>query len=192
MRHIFLIGLITALIITVSNSDTFAQRMLRKAHYANNVRQKRITHAHYKHKKYTNLPKWGARVTKLNSKVKAIKYRNRNYYFHSGLYYRKINNQYTIVRAPIGIRVTILPSAAARIVVRTKPYYYYFGTFYVKQKDSTFETVNPPIGAKVEILPDGLEEIKYNGETVYKLEDTYFKPELTEEGQLVYKVIKAE
>jgi len=192
MRHLFFITLITSILIIVPTAETFAQRPIKRTHYAHNAKHRKATRVHYKHRKYTNLPKWGARVTKLHAKASLIKWRNHNYYFHSGVYYSKINNKYKIVRAPVGIRVAVLPSAATRVVVKLKPYYYYYGTFYVKQNDNSYETVNPPVGAKVEILPDGLEEVEYNGETVYKLDDISFKPELTNDGKLVYEVIRTE
>jgi hypothetical protein len=192
MRHLFFIALITSVLIIVPNAETFAQRPVKKTHYAQNVKKKKVVRATYKHRKYTKLPKWGARVTKLHAKASLIKWKEYNYYFHSGVYYRKVNNKYSIVHAPIGIRVAVLPVEAARIVVRSKPYYYYYGTFYIKQKDNTYETTNPPIGAKVEILPDGLEEVTIEGETMYKLEDIAFKPELSKDGKLKYEVIRVE
>jgi hypothetical protein len=192
MRHLFFIALITSILIIVPNTETFAQRPIKKIHYAHNVKKKKTFRTSYKHRKYTKLPKWGARVTKIHTKASLLKWRNHNYYFHSGVYYRKINNKYRIVAAPIGIRIAVLPTEATKIVVRHKPYYYYYGTFYIKQKDNSFETTNPPVGAKVEILPDGLEEVVIEDETAYKLDDIFFKPELTNDGKLVYEVIRAE
>lgn len=192
MRHLLFSALITSILIFVPNAETFAQRPIKKSHIAHNAKKRNLNRAHYNHRMYTKLPKWGAHFTKLHAKSNLIKWRNQNYYFHSGVYYRKVNNKYRIVSAPIGIRIAVLPNEAAKIVVNRKPYYYYYGTFYIKQKDNTYETTNPPVGAKVEILPDGLEEVTIEGETVYKLDDIFFKPELTNDGKLLYQVIKKE
>ena len=192
MRNSIYIGLLLAIFIIFPFSDSQAQRKRHKIHYAQNAKKRHIIKTHKKPGRYAALPKWGARVNKLHVKSKLIKYKKHHYYFHSGIYYRKINNKYRIVRAPIGIRVNILPATATKLFVKWKPYYYYYGTFYIQLEDKTYETINPPVGAKVEDLPEGLEEVEIKGETLYKLEEIYFKPIINKEGKLLYEVVNIE
>lgn len=45
------------------------------------------------------------------------------FFYHSGIYYRQYDDEYVIVRAPIGARVRILPDSCSTIYSRGRSYY---------------------------------------------------------------------
>lgn len=95
-----------------------------------------------------------------------------------------------MVRAPIGMRIKILPVEHQRIVVNKKPYVYYYGTFYAKSNDSEgYEVVEAPVGAEVDALPEGYEQEEIEGVVYYTLDDARYM-EINTNGQPVYQVVK--
>ena len=192
MRHKLVFSLIISLLLSLPVTDLNAQRKNCNIHYVENTKKHNTQKHHKLHKRYSNLPRWGANVKSIHTKSTLLRYNNRNFYFHSGIYYQKVNKQYKVVRAPIGLRVKVLPKAAKKVFVNWRPYYYYYGTFYVKAKDGTYETVDAPEKAQVEILPEGVEEVKVDGEILYNLNGEYYKPTTNDKGEAIYEVVKIE
>lgn len=53
------------------------------------------------------------------------------YYYHSGIYYRQTNdNQYEVVKAPVGAIVPNIPKVAKLVVIKGEKLYEYLGTYY--------------------------------------------------------------
>lgn len=145
---------------------------------------------HNPYYRYTKLPKWGKTYTSVNRKAYRIAYRGLNYFYYSGIYYKKSGAKYVIARAPIGIRVSMLPRKHVEFVIKGRKYFYYYGTYYVKVDSSNeYETVSPPIGARVDALPDGYKEFQKNGDNYYEFEGTLYK-EVNVDDETCYEVVK--
>ena len=123
-----------------------------------------------------------------------------HYSYYNGYYYRPHHNYYVVCRPPLGfvIAAAILRSATLRPVVflptvtYVHPQYYYSeGAFYVQRSATEYEVVGPPIGAVVESIPNDCEEFVLEGQTYYKVDDTYYKA-IYMEGVLMYEVVGKE
>lgn len=148
------------------------------------------SHRHNPHHRYSKLPRWGKSYASIHRKAQRIAHRGLNYYYRSGIYYKKAGNAYIIARAPIGVRVTKLPRKHYKFIIKGRKYYYYYGTYYVKVENSNdYETVSPPLGARVDALPEGYSQFQDNGMNYFEFEGTVYK-EVTEGNETLYEVIK--
>ena len=57
------------------------------------------------------------------------------YYYHSGSYYRQYNNDYVIVRAPVGARIRVLPDNCSTLYTRGHSYYVCDDDYYERVND---------------------------------------------------------
>lgn len=148
------------------------------------------------HTRYSHLPKRGVVIKKRPTGARVIKYNKRKYWLHNGVYYRKYNGNYKVVRPRRGLRIRTLPIGYRRIVVKNKPYFYYYGTYYSQVEGSEeYEVVDAPMEAQVDALPEGYETIiADDGSTEYKLDGvTYKEVPLDEDGkEWGYQVVKVE
>jgi len=111
-----------------------------------------------------------------------------NYYDCDGVYYKKDNDKYQVVPAPVGTRVKELPKNSLEFTLDGAPYYYYFGTFYIPV-NGQYEIVEPPLGAEVDSIPDGYDKVMIDGQTYYTLDDVQYKAVLRN-NVIWYQVIK--
>ncbi|KAA1242630.1 DUF6515 family protein [Aquimarina sp. RZ0] len=63
---------------------------------------------------------------------KIVTHKNVKYYRKSGVWYIKKNKKYTAVKAPAGVKVTILPTGYRIIKIKGVRYYRYKGVYYKK------------------------------------------------------------
>jgi len=111
-----------------------------------------------------------------------------NYYDCDGVYYKKDNDKYQVVPAPVGSMVKELPKNSIQFSLDGAPYYYYFGTYYIPL-NGQFEIVEPPIGAEVDSIPDGYDKVMIDGQTYYSYNGIQYKAVLRDKV-IWYKVIK--
>ena len=90
----------------IVNTDINAQRRVKRKPY------KKVVHVH---------PPKGA--------VKVV-HRSANYHFIDGLFYTLKKDKYVVVKSPIGIRVSVIPSRAKVVFVDGVKHHYYYGTYY--------------------------------------------------------------
>jgi hypothetical protein len=78
-----------------------------------------------------------------------------NYFYHGGIYYRRGNNGYIVVRPPRGAVIAHLPVGFETLVVAGIPYFLFAGVYYQKH-DSGYVVVDEPPGAAVspEVMPE--------------------------------------
>jgi hypothetical protein len=100
---------------------------------------------------------------------------NAQYHYDAGVWYSTSGSGYTVVQAPVGGTVTVLPSGAQTVVVNNTTNYYYGGAYYEKSGTS-YKVVPPPAGAVVDHLPEGGEEVKIGDQTYVKVGETYYQP----------------
>jgi len=199
--HWVYLGVLIALAALIVNpTDSLAQRagapkakanahhkkeQHKKAHHKK-VHKKRVAHHHYRH-----LPRRGVVVKTLPTGAVVIKHKGTKLHFHNGVFYKsKGAASFSVVRAPIGVRIKVLPVGHKKIVVRKRLYVYYYGTFYAKTNDSeAYEVVNAPIGAEVDALPEGYEMEEIDGVVYYTLDDVKYM-EKDADGEPVYQVVK--
>ena len=95
-----------------------------------------------------NFPREGYQVRTLPERRYPIHYRNQNYFYFGGVWYRPHSSGYVVVRPPIGIRVAILPPYYSTVWFGGIPYYYANDVYYVWRPDlNTYEVTNPPAAA---------------------------------------------
>ena len=83
----------------------------------------------HRHNRY--YPPRGHVIRALPRPHRVVPYRGIDYYFHSGIWYRRAGVSFSVVLPPIGIVVPILPPYYTRVWVDTTPYYYAGGVYYV-------------------------------------------------------------
>ena len=142
-------------------------------------------------KHYNTQPRRGDVITKLPQKTTIVNYRNSNYHYRDGIFYRPINGSYTIAAPPFGIHVSVLPPNPYRVVLTGRSYYYYYGTYYLPSTSGDgYDVVEPPLGARVDALPEGYEVFELEGNVYYRLDETYYKAVLEPNGYVVYEVVR--
>jgi Family of unknown function (DUF6515) len=106
-----------------------------------------------------------------------------NFYHYGGRYYGYSGNMYTIIGAPIGIRVRLLPVGHRRILIGGVPHFYYSGVYYRDIGNSEYEVVEPTIGTIVPELPDeNVEEVMIDGQKLYEYDNILYKNVMTKFG----------
>jgi len=158
----------------------------RQAHHKK-AHVKRVAHHHYKH-----LPKRGVVVTSLPSGVVVVKHKGAKLHAHNGVFYKpKGAASFVVVRAPLGLRVKVVPPGHKRIMVRKRQYYYHYGTFYAKAPNSDeYEVVTAPVGAEVDAIPEGYDMEEIDGVVYYTMDDVKYQEKESGNGDPVYEVVK--
>ena len=118
----------------------------------------------------------------------AINVANSMYYYNSGVYYEPVSGGYTVVAAPPGATISVLPSGCSPVIVSGTTYYYYGGTFYAAVGQG-YQVVSPPQGAIVDQLPSGAVEVQQNGITYLKYNGTLYQP-VQDNGEDAYQVMQ--
>ena len=114
---------------------------------------------------------------------------NQQYYYNQGVYYVQSNSGYTVIEAPVGATVTVLPEGSQTVIVNeTTNNYYYGGTYYEKTNEG-YTVVPPTAGTVVESLPEGGEEIKIGEITYVKVGEVYYQP-IEKDGKNLYEVVE--
>ncbi|MBS1741618.1 MAG: hypothetical protein JST81_01175 [Bacteroidetes bacterium] len=139
--------------------------------------------------RYTYLPARRTVISSFPFSFVTINFGGFGYRYYNGTFYQPFNNSFIVVAPPIGLPVTVLPFGYSRIFVNSSPYYYYNGTYYNDYNDG-YQVVAPPVGALVESIPQGYETITIDGETYYKVDGVQYKPEVQDNGEIWYRVLK--
>ena len=116
------------------------------------IRVRRVAHHRYRH-----LPRWGRTVRTIGPGYLSLRFGGIGYRFHQGVWYRTKEKRFIISRAPIGIRVGVLPIGHRTVTVGTRTYFYYYETYYCKieSSETPYEVVEPPIRATIDALSEG-------------------------------------
>lgn len=119
------------------------------------------------------------------------------YYYVGGTYYRPYRGRYVICRPPAGaIIASSLINAAVQLIAisirdqqgNVRQYYTNNDGVYYQKQGGEYKVIEPPVGAIVEELPYGTEEMVINGETFYKVDDTFYQY-VYDNGQGYYQVV---
>jgi len=117
-----------------------------------------------------------------------IPYRNYNYHYSDGYFYRPYGSSFRIVIPPVGIYVNILPRGYRTVYYPGGSCYYYNGTYY-RGTNNRYEVINAPVGAAVPELLANAKPVIINNEKLYELNGTYYKEETNSNGDITYKVV---
>src|SRR5574338_113931 len=112
-------------------------------------------------------------------------YRNYGYY----PYYRAPVYRYYPGGLYFGMHIGALPFGYSSIYVGPHLFYYYDGIYYRPYGDNEYEVTAPPLGAKVPRLPGNAKVTVINGQKYYVANGTYYKEEITDDNEILYKVV---
>lgn len=111
-------------------------------------------------------------------------YRNYGYYpYYSPAYRYYPGGSY------FGLRIGALPFGFSTIYIGPHLFYYYDGTYYRPYGDNEYEVTAPPLGAKVPELPRNSKVMVIDGLKYYESNGTYYKEEITDNNEILYKVV---
>jgi hypothetical protein len=119
--------------------------------------------------------------------VHKVKYNQHDYYMDNGYYYQWYNNNYRLIPAPIGFRMSSLPYGYHNMYIGNVNYYYFNGTYY-NYYDNYYHVVQPPMGAIVYDLPMYSQKIFINGRKYYEHFGVVYK-KVHYYGERVYQVV---
>lgn len=119
--------------------------------------------------------------------VHKVKYNQHDYYMDNGYYYQWYNNNYRLIPAPIGFRMSSLPYGYHNMYIGGTNYYYFNGTYY-NYYDNYYQVVQPPMGAIVYDLPMYAQRIFINGRKYYEYFGVVYK-RIHYYGERVYQVV---
>ena len=93
-------------------------------------------------------PRDGYVVRTLPERRHIIHYRNKEFFYFGGVWYRPSGPGFVVIRPPIGIIVPVLPSFYTTVWLHGTPYYYANDVYYVWRPDlNGYEVTNPPAAA---------------------------------------------
>jgi hypothetical protein len=72
----------------------------------------------------------GAYTATMFATASMINYANQSYYYNEGVFYEPSGSGYTVVQAPSGAEVSVLPTGSTETQVVSSNYYYFGGVFY--------------------------------------------------------------
>jgi len=155
-------------------------------YYSHNPYHYRRYHGHYYGPNYHP---WGFFVATVGVSAIVLSVNNQNYHYNHGVYYMQGTGGYTVVQAPIGAYITVLPIGFEVIVGNDViNNYYYGGTFYEKTPGG-YTVITPEAGTLVANLPEGGKEETYGDITYTKYGDVYFQPTIVD-GREMYEVVQ--
>jgi len=187
MKLRFFIKILFISILCLSFTSVNAQRNKHKQAQQQKHKKEQRHNPHYL---YAKLPRWGYLTKAAPKNALIITHKATKYHYHSGIFYKPVGKSYVIVKAPVGIRIRILPKERIKCNVKGKKYFYYYGTFYTKTDgDDEYLTVDPPKGANVDALPEGYKGVVIDGNEYYKFEGIYYKPLIGENEETFYEVV---
>lgn len=154
--------------------------------------------------------KTGAVIRKAPTNGLALRFGGVSFIFNEGLYYRHVNQVYTVVRPPVGLRVSYLPNGYEHIIIKGRPYYFLQGIYYVfdngdyrvieepisddtdsdspsqilVQSVETASNTSFQLGKAYDSLPQGAQSVLVNDQQYFKYHDIYFLPQSS--GNSVY------
>ncbi|TWI19155.1 DUF6515 family protein [Sphingobacterium siyangense] len=116
-----------------------------------------------------------------------------NYHYYNGVYYKPYNGAFAVVVPPVGIHVNVLPVGYTTVLVGGRSYFYFDSTYYLEVQPNVYEVVAVPTSNKnnatAEILPKGAKVVVLNGKRYYKVDETYYEKQVSENGDITYKVV---
>ncbi|MBO4370419.1 MAG: hypothetical protein J5808_03540 [Paludibacteraceae bacterium] len=119
-----------------------------------------------------------------------VRYRNIDYRYAGGVYYRPYGDVWMVCRPPVGafvpavFYVAPMPTVRVRVDGIYRNYYYDDGVFFLWENDG-YRAVLAPIGAKIKGLPSYYDIYYIDGRTYYLVDDVVFR----KVGINTYKVV---
>ncbi len=107
-------------------------------------------------------------IKKLPQGYETFRIDDREFFHYGGTFYRKVRDNFVVIRAPRGAQIERLPAGYTTVSVSERAYYRYKNVFF-RESDGGYEVVAPPIGKKVDQLPQGYETLATRGDI-----DLYF------------------
>ena len=190
-KVLFLPALILSLLFI--SGSVIAQQKKGKKHTSKKaiVHHKKAHSKHTPHKHYSHHPKRGAVLKSLHASAVALQFKGKRFHYHSGIFYKANGPKYIVTRAPLGMRIKVLPANYKRFILERQAYFYYYGTFYQKAEGvNEFEVIDAPVGAVVDAIPEGYETVVVDGVEYYTLDDVRYLPKEDPHGTIGYEVVR--
>ena len=112
----------------------------------------------YDHDRY--YPPRGYIAPRLPDAYRELVYRKKRYYFHDGVWYRRITTGFIVILPPIGVAIPVLPPFYTVIWVGSIPYYYANGIYYVwYPAQQAYVVTSPPPESAVSDQPSEPEKL---------------------------------
>ena len=146
----------------------------------NNVSRTKVTYRN-------ESPKVVAVRSQSHAGAKVIQHDNKDFYYQSGTYYRKYNDNYIKVAPPRGLSIQLLPEGSLRVSINQKNYFYFEGVFYLHASNG-YVVETPPVGAMVYALPADYERVEVNGVLYYEYNGILYS-RVHYNGERVYQVV---
>ena len=113
-----------------------------------------------RHWHYRYYPRFGYITPRIPDRRIRIVYRDRDYFFYGGVWYRPHGLDFEVIAPPIGIYVPVLPPYYTTIWIGGRPYYYANDVYYIWRSDrSRYQVVEAPNGVEQEDLPLAADEL---------------------------------
>ena len=132
---------------------------------------------------------WGFFVATLAATAIIVSVQNQQYYYDQGVYYIESSGGYTVIEAPVGATVKVIPESSQTVIINETTNNYYYGGTYYEKSDEGYTVVPPTAGVVVESLPEGGEEIKIGDVTYVKVGEVYYQP-IEQDGKNMYEVVE--
>ncbi|TNE55439.1 MAG: hypothetical protein EP338_04010 [Bacteroidetes bacterium] len=106
---------------------------------------------------------------------RVVNYGRSKYYWHNGLFYRRIGTNYVVCHPSIGLSINFMTGSYHRISFKGKNYYFHQGVLFKKSKTS-YVVVKPVIGIRIPLLPmNDVEVVKISGKEYYEFGGHLYK-----------------
>lgn len=143
---------------------------------------------HHRHAQVKHLPVGAVHIV-----IAGVKY-----WLADGVYYRKADNRYVVVKSPVGAKVKYLPNGAVVVKRGGKQYFHHAGIYYrwlpAVREYEVVKLEKVPVakayrlGSVLETLPNGANATLVNGVQYFTLNKQYFMRS-ERSGKTVYVVV---
>lgn len=147
--------LLVFIIVSASVSEAAPKKWVKGT--AKHKKQGYVLDHRHKHNYY--YPKKGVTISVLPQGYRVVPYRNKSFYFHSGVWYRSSGARYLVTSPPVGMMVSFLPRTYTTVWAGGFPYYYAGGVYYSWVPERRSYIVTELAGEK-EVVEDPVTSVK--------------------------------
>ena len=126
---------------------------------------------------------YGTRVVRLPAGARTVVFGGTTCYESDGIFFAAgvVPDAYVVMRPPVGVVVSALPSDYQVVVIDDQPYYVYDDTYF----DMDLHVVDIPIGGYVDALPPEYQVVAVSGERYFSFSGGFYRPFLRD-GRTFY------
>ena len=166
--------------------DRWGHRIEFGQHYDRDRTVRIVSEINRRHPREFRPVPYGTCVAALPRGARTVVFGGTTYYDADGVFFAvgATPRSYVVVRPPVGVLVTAIPSDYQVVVIQDRPYYVYDDTYF----DTDLHVVEVPVGGYVNTLPPRHDVEVVRGERYFSFSGSFYRPFLRDGLTLYLRV----